>query len=146
MQIIVDPEDAWLLDKYTWCTVSNKRGGLSVQTSVSGTTLILARLILKPPPGRLVDHIDRNGLNNSRGNLRIATNTQNQWNSTKVLGRSGLRGVSYRSSRQRWRAMIRVDGFRIELGLYRTPEEAHEAYKKASIEYHGEFSPYCTGG
>lgn len=95
------------------------------------------------PDGMQVDHIDGNGLNNTRDNLRLATNAQNMWNQRKrVNNKSGYKGVQWYKSRQNWRAVIRVNGKRIHLGYFDTPEEAHQAYCDAAKELHGEFANF----
>jgi hypothetical protein len=91
--------------------------------------------------GEVPDHWDGNGLNNSRENLRLATDAQNSYNSRMKLGnKSGYKGVA--KKRNRWGAWITVDGKSIGLGVYDTPEEAHEAYKRAATKYFGEFARF----
>ena len=87
-----------------------------------------------------VDHIDGDGLNNRRGNLRLATAGQNQHN--KGLQRnntSGFKGVRWRSDKGKWVARIDKDGKRRHLGYFDTVEGAHSAYVAASMAIHGEF-------
>ena len=92
------------------------------------------------PPHVLVDHIDRNRLNNSKENLRQCNKKQNQRNRTKQLNNtSGFKGVSYDKKRNKWQAGIGVNGKRIGLGRFDTPELAYEAYCKSARELHGEF-------
>ena len=87
-----------------------------------------------------VDHIDGDGLNNRPGNLRMATDVQNAQNrkcpsNNKLL----IKGVQAELYCAKYRARIWINGKRIHLGMYKTPEEAHAAYAKASRELHGEF-------
>jgi hypothetical protein len=91
-------------------------------------------------PGCLqIDHIDGNGLNNSFGNLRLATGSQNIANQGKRQDNtSGYKGVS--RHRSKWRAEITVNNSYYYLGLFETPELAHMAYCKAAAELHGEFA------
>lgn len=89
----------------------------------------------------LVDHINGNGLDNRRANLRPATRSRNQQNrSLPSNNRSGFKGVSYARARSRWAAYIRVNGRAINLGRYLTAEEAARAYDAAARELHGEFA------
>lgn len=90
-----------------------------------------------------VDHINGNGLDNRRCNIRISTNSQNQANrSAGVNNTIGFKGVrlakGYKS--KPWRADIKLNGKRKFLGYYSTPKEAAYAYNKASETIFGEFS------
>ncbi|HHT2832409.1 TPA: HNH endonuclease [Klebsiella aerogenes] len=90
-----------------------------------------------------VDHINRNRCDNRISNLRLATNSQNLFNSG--CSRNSLsreKGVHKRKDCDTWRAVIDVDGKRINLGSFKSKEEAVEAYRKASIELHGEYSVF----
>lgn len=90
-----------------------------------------------------VDHIDSNPLNNRRSNLRLATRAQNGANQRKPsTNTSGFKGVSFHKQRKKWGANIRVNDKLRNLGYFDTPEEAHEAYKKAAVEAFGEFARF----
>lgn len=94
-------------------------------------------------PGEQVDHINLDRRDNRRSNLRLATAAQNCWNRPKSSANStGFKGVSKERKRRKWRAAIRVHGVYRDLGRYDTPEEAHEAYKKAAAEHFGEFANF----
>lgn len=91
-----------------------------------------------------VDHINGNGCDNRRENLRVVTTYQNAQNH-RNLGRipeSGFRGVlcDKRWTKVRYRAKIGVDGRFINLGSFDTPQEAHSVYLDAVKKYHGEFA------
>jgi hypothetical protein len=101
----------------------------------------LHREILQPPPGLFVDHIDCDGLNNTRGNLRVANDKQSATNKRiGVRNTSGFKGVSWNRDCSRWQAHICVDGSSRYLGLYETPEQAHAAYAEAAQRAFGEFA------
>lgn len=86
-----------------------------------------------------IDHIDGDGHNNRWGNLREATQAQNLRNvRTHRDNKQGLKGVH--KARNRFEARICVDYRSMTIGYYDTPEEAHEAYKKAAYILHGEFA------
>jgi hypothetical protein len=103
--------------------------------------LLLHRLILNAPDGIMVDHINGDGLDNRRENLRLATLTQNFHNSTKHRDgtQSRYKGVESRP-RGRWRARICVNGIRISAGEFATELEAAQAYDRAARLHHGEYA------
>jgi hypothetical protein len=91
-------------------------------------------------PERETDHWDGDGLNNTRGNLRQATRTQNNFNRKKVRGISQFKGVFLRKKTMRWSAEIKVNKHRIFLGEWATGEEAAVARDDAARFLHGEFA------
>jgi hypothetical protein len=145
---IVDDCDADLA-LHKWCALvkSNTVYGRRVisQKPYKGTYLhreVLARIIGRPlEKGEVVDHIDGNGLNNRRSNIRLASQQQNTRNKrTSSNSKSGLKGAAWSAWTGKWVAMIQAEGRRINLGYYDTPELAHEAYVAAAIRYFGEFA------
>ena len=95
------------------------------------------RVILNAPPGREVDHINRNGLDNRRSNLRLATHAQNEANKPP---RGEYKGAYWCKKSGRWRASIRVDGRLRHMGRFATREEAARVYDDAALEAFGEFA------
>jgi hypothetical protein len=94
-------------------------------------------------PELLVDH--RNGVStdNRIENLRLATNVQNGANSRRSKSNtSGFKGVSWAKERKKWKSYICVSGRPKTLGYFATVEEAHEAYKRAASDLHGEFARF----
>jgi hypothetical protein len=87
-----------------------------------------------------VDHIDCDGLNNVRSNLRAATHLENQRN-CRISSRntSGVKGVYWQKATQKWVAQIRVKGRVQRLGSFHTIDEAADAYATASKSFHGDF-------
>ncbi len=145
--ILYDDIDEPLIRSYRWhiSKSSQRNGYLTVFTkcSKSGKNLYLHRLILNPPSGLLVDHINMDRLDNRRCNLRLASSAQNSYN--RPLRRdnaSGYKGVFFddRNNRQCWLAQITLQGRRIHIGYYPTKEQAALAYNEAAKKYHGEFA------
>lgn len=142
---IVDDEDSDLA-AFSWQADVGRSGSVYARRGIGGSTkhpllrmhrVVLERILEQPiPKGYMVDHIDGNGLNNSRSNLRLATRAQNTYNS-KTRSTCGFKGVT--RCWRKWKAQIRQGSELIYLGLYDTPEEAHEAYKAAATERYGEF-------
>ena len=94
------------------------------------------------PQDMQVDHINGNPLDNRVENLRIATPTQNSWNcKTNKRNKSGIRGVWWRESNQKWRVAIRTLGRRLQIGEYSNLSDARRAREEAELRLHGEFSP-----
>ncbi len=88
-----------------------------------------------------VDHRNRNGLDNRRANLRIATKQQNSCNrSAPITNTSGFKGVSWHKRHRKWYAHINIEGKRKHLGHFESAKEAAEAYDRAAMEKYGEFA------
>lgn len=114
-------------------TVGHKR----VNTKLHRVILerVLGRELLKD---EFVDHINMNGLDNRRENLRLATHQQNLANRTMTKqNKTGYKGVS--KKKNRFVAQIHINGRNKTIGYFKTPEEAHEAYCKKAKEIYGEF-------
>lgn len=104
------------------------------------TTVRMHRVIMNAPRGTQVDHINGNGLDNRRENLRFCTTKQNLRNRGKnSRNTSGYKGVSWAKHANKWNAQIVVNRKRINLGYYEDVKEAALAYDEAARKYHGEF-------
>ena len=139
---IVDEEDFVSLNlaRYNWYKF---KAGHTIYARTGQSTL-LHRLILKPPLGLITDHINGDGLDNTRANLRLANKSQNQANQIKRPGKlSKYKGVTYdRSARTplKWQAKITKNYKTIHLGRFYTEEEAAIAYNDAATMLFGEFA------
>jgi hypothetical protein len=112
-----------------------------VNDGPSGDELLRALDSLGGWPEKGIDHINGNGADNSWSNLRAANQHQNIANGRMWShNTSGFKGASYRRDIQKWRASIQVRGRPIHLGNFKTPQEAHAAYRKAAERYFGEFA------
>lgn len=99
------------------------------------------RLIMDAPKGAHVDHINGNGLDNRRCNLRICTPRENARNQRLPKhNTSGFKGVHYRRQRSCWSATIVIDRRQIHLGSFVEKEAAARAYDEGARLHFGEFA------
>lgn len=142
---VIDATDAASVSQYNWQalvfdhTVYAKR---STRRDENGKqkAIFLHRHLLTALEGMEIDHIDNDGLNNRRANLRHVSRSENMMNARmRKSNRSGFKGVFWHKSTGHWRAKIVRDGIAIELGSFPTAEAGHAAYVEASKKYHGEF-------
>jgi hypothetical protein len=146
MVATIDDEDLSLVAEYSWCAVpaSNGRGWYAMSSVNYGApgarqqrTIRMHQLVV--PGLQRVDHLDGNGLNNTRSNLRAATHGQNVANSQKRVGTSSqYKGVTRKKTR--WGAQIVANKRRRDLGSYKTEEEAAQAYNDAAVRFFGEYA------
>jgi hypothetical protein len=145
---IVDPEDYGELAKYKWHTGRSERGLYAVRAvkarrrKTGQKTVSMHWVILKPPKGKFVDHINPNGLDNRRANLRAVTAQQNMWNMRKRKGNcsSKYKGVSWSKSESKWRAMITYNNRWIFIGYFDDEKAAAMAYDARAKELFGDYA------
>ena len=121
---------------YVWRSTNTKLGE-------KRKTIQMHRLILglQRGDGKIVDHINHNGLDNRKCNLRIVTNSQNCMNQRPAKNFSSkYKGVSWRTSRKKWRAQIKLNKKTIYLGGFNSEEDAARAYNRKAIELFGEYA------
>lgn len=136
----VDDVDYTFLSQWKWyCNNTGYAGREEYLGNYKRRTVLMHRLILGAKPGQEVDHINGDTLDNTRGNLRFVTRTQNLQNRYWKM-----KGVSKKSKNtrgvKRYVARINVDKKTVYLGDYFTPDEAHKAYLLAAQKYFGQYS------
>lgn len=143
LQVEIDKEDWDKVKKHIWWVSCKTRNNYyQVYTQVKRKTIVLSRLLIEAPSHLVVDHIDRNPLNNKKSNLRLATAAQNSYNmNMKNSNTTGVIGVDYRKDRNKYRALIRIDGRKISLGHYDTLEEAAKVRQETAREWFGKWCP-----
>lgn len=136
---IVDKNFAWL-DKHLWCI----NGSGYAITRIGGVNTRMHHLILPlSEQNKVVDHINRDPLDNRLSNLRYATHAQNQVNAGLAAHNStGYKGVSKdkRDTPNCWIAHISIGDKKRHIGVFSTAAEAAKAYDKVARELHGEFA------
>lgn len=156
-EIKIDDEDyeKYTQQNYVWDIVYRRRVIRYVRVMPRGTAGVVAarkqfkrqrihRLVMGvTDPKIIVDHVNRDPLDNRKLNLRLCTIAENTRNSGPSLSRntSGFKGVS-RTRSKKWVARIQRDGKEINIGVFVTPQTAAEAYDKKALELFGEFA--CT--
>ena len=140
---VVDPQDFDQLNEFKWHAKKHRNTSYAVRSvSQNGINININmhRLILNAPVGSIVDHKNRNGLDNRKENLRFATPAQNAANRAKVrgLGSSIYKGVKRDGAR--WRADITHNCLHEHLGSFVNEIDAAKAYDEAAKKFHGEFA------
>jgi hypothetical protein len=143
----VDPCDYERLRKYEWLAKKGKNSFYAQKRVPAGTPgkeklVYMHQMLIQVPDGKVVDHVNHEGMDNRRINLRAATYSQNLYNRKKRSGatQSKYKGIYWRKKVRKWQASIKYNKKRIELGYYRDEIEAAKAYDLAAIKYHGEFA------
>ena len=142
-EAVIDAADVPLVEGRNWCAEKATDTFYAVRTSKAGGKQYhhrLHRVITDVPDGVHVDHIDGDGLNCRRSNMRAATHTENMRNARiRRDNTSGAKGVCFDAYTGRWQAKIHVDGKTVHLGRFTELDDAAAAYRVASEKHHGKF-------
>lgn len=143
---VIDAADAPLVVGNNWSALISKRRKAVYAVRVKQVDgkqkmILLHRYLLNAPNGVHVDHIDGDGLNCRRLNMRLCTQSENNLNTPmRSDNKSGFKGVSWEAKAKKWRAEIGRAGKVRTLGRFATASEAHAAYTAAALELFGEFA------
>lgn len=144
MVAVVDDDDFDRLAQYNWRYSGRKRGGHAARVVyINGkqASILMHREIMNPPSDLEIDHINGNGIDNRKQNLRVATHAQNLRNQTvRSTNKLGVKGVCLTRQKDKYRATITTNGKQKQIGVFNTVEEAKAAYDKAAPLYHGAFA------
>ena len=145
LEAVVDLADLALVSPFNWSSLCTAYGHAYAQRSFTvdrvTKAILMHRLLTDCPAGMVVDHINGNGLDNRRANLRICTHNDNMKNQVvHRINKLQAKGVWQPKGKKSYRASITFNGRQIRLGSYGTVEEAAAAYKGAAKALAGEFA------
>lgn len=155
---MVDDEDYEYLIQWKWQTRKGCNTFYAERAFWNGknnSKISMHREIMKTPKELQVDHINHNGIDNQKNNLRNCTRSQNQMN-TLPSGKSKYKGVYWCENtikrilkngqekiykiKPKWKAQIMISGKKTSLGYFENEIDAAKAYNEAAVKYHKEFS------
>lgn len=139
---LVDNDDYDWLSEWTWAAYLNSGKWYACQSkkNYSRVTVPMHRVIMDAPKGMVVDHINGDGLDNRRANLRICTTAENMRNrGLPSNNTSGYKGVFIQKNGKS-NAHIQLNRKLIHLGMFNNPVDAAHAYDEAAKRLFGEFA------
>lgn len=142
---LVDDEDFEFLNQFKW-QAANFRGVFYASRKINkngkwGNVFMHRQILGLTDPKVQTDHINGDGLDNQRSNLRACTHSQNQRNKGKYKqNTSGFKGCSWYKRLKKWRVQITVNGKDINVGYFNSKDAAAHAYNEKAKEFHGEFA------
>jgi hypothetical protein len=141
---LIDDEDWETVKPYHWFICKDYKMFYVIAHTKNSkgkdTTIRLHRLIMDAKKGQIVDHINGEGRDNRRCNLRVCTHTQNLQNQHSTCGISKYKGVSWHKPISQWRAVLVFNKKGISLGYFKNEKDAAMAYDKKARECFGEFA------
>lgn len=145
-EILIDKEDYDLIKNYTWSAVVSHRCTYATAHVKLGkmnyTKIKMHRLIIgKKCENLLVDHINCNGLDNRKSNLRVVTSKQNAMNRRKRFNSaSKYKGVVRHKRDKLWTAVITINGKQKAIGSFKKEKDASKAYILEAKKHFGEYA------
>lgn len=136
----VDPEDYAGLARHRWCAAKQGNSWYAVRSD-HRRQVRMHRVVTNAAAGEVIDHIDHDGLNDVKRNLRPCNAAQNAHNQRPQKGRSSqYRGVCWHKRERKWFSRIHDQGRQRSIGLYDDERDAARARDAAAVALHGEFA------
>jgi hypothetical protein len=135
---VVDVADFARLNQHRWYAAPSGNGQMYARRNTKNGTILMHREIVHAPPGMVVDHKDRNGLNNRPDNLRVCTPAQNEYNKAPRGKRSRFKGVY--PDGNKWYSVIKHEGVTHYCGRFDDEVEAAKARDRKARELEGEYA------
>lgn len=134
----IDREDVEKCKLHTWSIEGYPNNIYVSHRGRKITNLKLHRYLKDTPDNLIVDHINRDRLDNRKVNLRNCTIQENNMNKSIISKKtaSGIRNVHWDKARNKWKVMVRKDSKTINIGRYDNLEEAKKAADDARLKYH----------
>jgi len=142
---LIDEDDMPLVEAHKWYADKNRRTFYAVRNAIIGngkrSLLKMHRVILGPSAGYECDHVNGDGLDNRRVNLRVCTSLENRHNRRpQQQVTSAYKGVSWDKHAGKWRARIHINGKLRYLGRFANERDAASAYDAVACRHFGEFA------
>lgn len=140
--VLVSSADIDLLNNNVWSTKLTPRNAYAFRSQRDETgklhNFYLHHSVIRPAEGEEIDHKNRNGMDNTRENLRSASHQSNALNAKKKANAtSEFKGVYRKRGRSKWTAAIKMDGAVRYLGNFETEAAAFECVQSAALKEHG---------
>lgn len=142
---VIDEEDADLVRHHRWCPKTG-RNTIYAHTAITRdgvrTSITLHRFLIDAKPGEIVDHINHDGLDNRRSNIRVCTLDQNGANRRGAAksNQCGYIGVYFHTRFNRYCASVSRKGKTIHVGYFDNALDAAHARDRVALEFYGEFA------
>lgn len=140
--VVVDDADMDLVSKHIWKAhrATTKRENWYAYAMIDGRKVYLHRMLMNAPKGSDTDHIDGDGLNNRRSNLRVCSRSENNRNAVRHPNKCGAVGVQFHRQHNLFVAFLWFGKRRKRLGYFKTLEAAIEARRSAAEREYGGFA------
>jgi len=141
---LVDDDDYEYLNQFKWRLADTNQWTKYAQTAIKINgkykTFLMHRMIMNPLKNLQVDHINHNGLDNTKNNLRICTRSENCRHFRRMIKFNdfGFKGIKFKDNG--WEAEIRINGKQKYLGRSKNPIEAAKIYNIAALKYFGDYA------